>query len=83
MGPIIYLNAGTRAVSTVICRCMPAQARKLASTSTYDLQPFLTVAGNPLLAQARAVLGQRAAFWPGEEQSRGWIENCLRLPWTF
>ena len=37
MGPIVYLSAGTRAVSTLICRCMPAQARKLLATSTYDL----------------------------------------------
>src|SRR5512143_4089936 len=52
MGPIVYLSAGSRAVSTLICRCMPAQAKKLVSTSTYDLQPFFSVAANPLLTQA-------------------------------
>lgn len=37
MGPIIYLRAGTRAVTTVICRCMKAQARELAGQQEYEL----------------------------------------------
>jgi hypothetical protein len=83
MGPIVYLLAGTREVSTLICRCMSAQAKKLVSTSTYDLQPFLIVAANPLLAQARASLPKPAAFWPGERQPEGRVEDYLRLPRTF
>ena len=59
---------------------MPAQAKKLVSTSTYDLQPFFSVAANPLLTQARAALPEPAAFWPGERQSEGRVEACLRLP---
>jgi len=38
MGPIIYLEQGTRDIATVICRCMPAQADSLAGSIAYDLR---------------------------------------------
>ena len=82
-GPIVYLNAGTRDVSTLICRCMAAQARKLLATSTYDLLPFYSVATNSLILQARSVLQDRAAFWPGEHPVEHRLEKSLRLPQTF
>jgi len=37
MGPFVYLRAGTRDVTTVICRCMEAQARELVGQQEYDL----------------------------------------------
>lgn len=37
MGPIVYLRAGTRDVTTVICRCMEAQVRELVGQQEYDL----------------------------------------------
>ena len=37
MGPILYLRAGTRDVTAVICRCMAAQARELAGQQEYEL----------------------------------------------
>jgi len=37
MGPILYLEAGTHDVSTLICRCMEAQAREVLGTGTYGL----------------------------------------------
>ena len=65
-GPIVYLSAGTRAVSTLICRCMPAQARKLLATSTYDLLPFQIAAtelahhaGQTGVAGASSILARR------------------------
>jgi hypothetical protein len=82
-GPIVYLSAGTRAVSTLICRCMPAQARKLPATSTYDLVPFHAVSTNSLLMQGRVMLQQRAAFWPGDDTDGKQSEACLRLPEAF
>ena len=39
MGPIIYLQAGAHDVTTVICRCMDAQARELAGQQEYELLP--------------------------------------------
>jgi hypothetical protein len=37
MGPIVYLRAGTREVTTVICRCMEAQVRELVGQQEYEL----------------------------------------------
>ncbi len=83
MGPILYLSAGTRAVSTIICRCMPAQAKRLVGTSTYDLWPFQPTPGRPLLTQVRALARERTAFWPGDAPSENRLEHCLRLPSAF
>ena len=83
MGPIVYLSAGTREVSTLICRCMPAQAGKLVATRTYDLLPFQQAATNSLLLQARLMLDERAGFWPGDDPGRKGLQACLRLPKVF
>jgi hypothetical protein len=82
-GPIVYQSAGTRAVSTLICRCMPAQAKKLLATSTYDLLPFQAASTNSLIIQARFLLQERAAFWPGDDTDGKRLEACLRLPEAF
>ena len=83
MGPMVYLSASTRAVSTLICRCMPAQAKRLAGTGTYDLLPFQATAAPSLLTRARALARERTAFWPGDEPSGNRLEHCLRLPSAF
>ena len=83
LGPIVYLSAGTRAVSTLICRCMPAQAKQLLGTSTYDLLPFQATPAQSLLTQARALAKERTAFWPGDPPSDSRLEHCLRLPSAF
>ena len=83
MGPIVYLSAGTREVSTLICRCMPAQASKLLATRTYDLLPFQNGSTSSLLMQARASSKQRTAFWPTEHPGEERLEKRLRLPGAF
>jgi hypothetical protein len=83
MGPIVYLSAGTRQVSTLICRCMPAQARKLLATGTYDLLPFQEASANSLIMQARVTLNEREGFWPGDDKSGKRLGACLRLPEVF
>ena len=80
MGPIVYLSAGTRQVSTLICRCMPAQARKLLTTRTYDLLPFQEASTNSLVMRARVMLGERAGFWPEDDTRGKGLEAWLRLP---
>ena len=40
MGPIVYLEAHTHKVSTVLCRCMPAQVQQVTATAEYDLEPL-------------------------------------------
>ena len=40
MGPFVYVDGATRSVSTVICRCMPAQVDDIApEPRTYELLP--------------------------------------------
>jgi hypothetical protein len=83
MGPFVYLSAGTRGVSTLICRCMPAQAKKLLATSSYDLLPLQPMTMQSLLAQASALAKPQTAFWPGDQRTNDRLERCLRLPSAF
>ena len=68
MGPIVYLSAGTRTVSTLICRCMPAQVKTLRTTTAYDLLPVQAMPANA-----------QPAFWPSDTPDNR-LEKCLRLP---
>jgi len=38
MGPYVYLAADTHALTTLLCRCEPSQARSFIETDYYDLQ---------------------------------------------
>ena len=40
MGPIVYLKHGSHDVSTVICRCMDAQAKEVVGACDYGLAPL-------------------------------------------
>jgi len=80
MGPMVYLSAGSRSVSTLICRCMAAQAKQLVESRNYELASVPVGFADPGLTRAKAQIGSRPAFWPGDEQSDGRIEKCLRLP---
>ncbi len=80
MGPIVYLRAGTRSVSTVICRCTAAQVKRLAATRAYELQFCQGASATPVVALARTRAGSPTAFWPGEEPDGSRLERCLRLP---
>ncbi len=80
MGPIVYLSAGTRSVSTLICRCMPAQAKTLRTTATYDLLP-LPAAASDLLSQTPGTEpDSRPNFWAGDVDTDNRLEQWLRLP---
>jgi hypothetical protein len=83
MGPIVYLRAGTRSVSTVICRCMAAQVKGLAATSAYELRFCQGASADPLLAPLKTRAGNHTAFWPGDEPAGNRLERCLRLPAGF
>jgi hypothetical protein len=83
MGPIVYLRAGTRSVSTVICRCMAAQVKRLAATRAYELQCCQGASAIPLLVPAKTRAGSHTAFWPGDEPAGNRLERCLRLPAGF
>jgi hypothetical protein len=67
MGPIVHLNAGSADISTLICRCMPTQAKNLLMTETYRLR---TLAESRL----KPVFGE-----PGEDGATR-LARVLRLP---
>ena len=67
MGPIVHLSAGSHNVSTLICRCMPTQAKSLLETKTYELRP---------LGDAKF----RTAFEPSGEPAAARLARLLRLP---
>jgi hypothetical protein len=46
MGPIVHVTAKPCDISTVICRCMPTQARQLVGTKYYELKPLSDVIAN-------------------------------------
>jgi hypothetical protein len=75
MGPFVYLSAGTRCVSTVLCRCMPPQVKSLFSTRTYDLAPSQDA--HVSLATTTNVGPAASAFADGQPRAR--LEDCLRL----
>jgi hypothetical protein len=81
MGPFVYLSAGTRCVSTVLCRCMPPQVKSLLSTRTYDLVPSKEAPLGSLITTPRAP--NPAAFWLGDGHPHQRLEDCLRLPDGF
>lgn len=83
MGPIVYLRASTRSVSTVICRCTAAQVKRLTAARPYELQSGHEASALPLLVRAETRAGSHAAFWPGEEPAGNRLERCLRLPAGF
>ncbi len=40
MGPFVYLDARRRAVTTLLCRCMPSQMDNIVESEYYDLLPL-------------------------------------------
>ncbi|HEY5909939.1 MAG TPA: hypothetical protein VJA21_04975, partial [Verrucomicrobiae bacterium] len=71
MGPIVYLKSPSRDVLTVICRCMPAQAKKLGRTVEYELRPW----------PGSSIPRPGAATWLGRADRP--LEERLRLPAKF
>ena len=70
MGPIVHLNADSHNVSTLVCRCMPTQAKELVATETYGLRLSSE-------SKLRPVFGQTG------EDAAARLQRCLRLPLSF
>jgi len=71
MGPIVYLRSPSHMVSTLICRCMPAQASRVAKSAYYELadagsieQVIAKVQGFPqhFLSTGAGTLAKRLRF---------------------
>jgi hypothetical protein len=83
MGPIVYLNARDKSATTVICRCMAAQAKKVRQTTSYKLVPWPSAGDAALFWRARSKTNDCLAFWPGENPATPRLERVLRLPREF
>jgi hypothetical protein len=83
MGPIVYLSEGTRDVSTLICRCMPAQVKQLIATRTFDLIPLEGALLNVFLATAGTASNAPPLLWPTDSSVENGLDHCLRLPAGF
>lgn len=70
MGPIVYLSGDGRTISTLICRCMPAQASNLVAASFYQLVPQSLPRNGPSAGVIRAAYDAP-------------LERRLRLPTDF
>jgi hypothetical protein len=81
MGPLVYLEAATGDVSTVLCRCMPAQARTVTQTRMCEVLPF--AAHEDLLLQVLAQMKSKLAYWPREDSRALKLDAWLRLPDTW
>lgn len=80
MGPIVYLSQGTRNVSTLICRCMPAQVKGLVATRMFELRPLDSAA---LLVSGTAGSNAPPVLWHSGSPAPNGIGQWLRLPSDF
>jgi hypothetical protein len=81
MGPMVYVEAQANLISTVLCRCMPAQVRHIVENNFYELLPVQSLPETPDFLNpdaAKAVQVLRALVEGG-----GDLGQVLRLPRTF
>ncbi len=84
MGPFVYLEAQSKMVTTILCRCMPAQVEEISETRTYPMQS-LSGENSRELATVLAVMGydgRWARFVKRLVQADSFL-GCLRFPHDF
>lgn len=84
MGPFVYQRSGSRAVTALICRCMPSQFDRSILDAEYELLPLETLrelGAEPLNQYPFLAAGGRAVQANHSEASEpDWLARCLRLP---
>lgn len=86
MGPIVYTRAKAQTISTVLCRCMPAQVRNIVGNYPFELLPVDSLPDPEFLRDDEASRASNtlralvAADGDGEGNS---LESRLRLPDQF
>ena len=83
LGPLVYLRARTRSVSTLTCRCMPAQAKQVVATRVYRLMPVERLADDADCLAAWTRPRGRMAFPLATDLPQPRLEQVLRLPASF
>ena len=76
MGPIVYLKSVSRDVSTVICRCMNAQASEVVGTSTYRLATLDDVAVQRLRRHRTPGVNRWLPKMPADDPAQ-WLRGHL------
>ena len=77
MGPIVYLQARPSGIRTILCRCMPAQVRRIVASGFYDLRP-VEVLLRDASPSAHSLMGFLTQI-----QGAGELNDHLRLPGSF
>ena len=89
MGPFVYLQARTRAVTTLLCRCMAAQMSNIVVNEYYDLVELSALEGldlrrtEPRLSVSVSTFAAGPPALPGDRSDAFWLEIALRLPAEF
>ncbi len=85
MGPFAYVQSCSRAISTLLCRCMPSQVDAFTTTGYYELRPVSEL--RPLDARWFEQLGyrenQREILQILEGRVGADLSKSLRLPPGF
>jgi hypothetical protein len=81
-GPMVYLDAASNTITTLLCRCMPAQAKHLADGPSYDVLP-LDILGDVQIAADGPFRLAKSLTPPASDGGPPWLERALRLPTKF
>ncbi len=84
LGPFVYLEAGTRAARTLLCRCSPSEFTDLAGELLFELRSLESLAELGLekhdwTAELPVIAGSPLPPPPDDADPR-WLELHLRLP---
>lgn len=81
MGPAIYLEQKKHDVATLICRCMPPQAKEVTEATPYEILNMSDPATENLVSAALRSSNVSAKHWLNEGAEE--MEMHLRLPDKF
>jgi hypothetical protein len=84
LGPFVYLEAGSRAARTLLCRCSPAEYDEVAGETLYRLEDLGSLTELGLEPPAWTPALPRPVGSPADEPradaAPDWLERVLRLP---
>lgn len=85
MGPFVYLQARTRAVTTLLCRCMASQMSNIVVNEYYDLVELAALEGLDLRRTEPpiSVSTDGMKLSASERADPSWLDRALRLPERF
>jgi hypothetical protein len=82
MGPVVYVDAAAHTQTTVLCRCMQAQASNYIESPYYEILP-LDILGDVQVGADGPFRLIKSSTPPATSTNRPWIEQALRTPKRF